>query len=414
MAALPDLHWVTIGGDLLAKARADRLFGLQPWLAAGWEQGSLVIFDGDIYRADQPVMANDPNPAVSQPTIDPITLPVHQGQSVDDWNTGLQASLPAVGSVNVGNWIQVISAMTMQTGGPFAGRNLSPGDRFVWTGSGNVSGTTDNEGIEIDTGWAYYPSASTSPPTGAIPDTVTTQAVPTPWSKVDISGGLKMAGDDNGLPGSAPAGEVWIVLSSAQAGGKQALFAYDQGALKWEELGGGAGGQPIDLTHGTPLINVGVPVGTIIDFAGNTVPGGWLKCDGSAYDPNLYPELKAILGRDQTPDLRNYFTRGGSGATPYDQHQDTTRMPRNSLRTGTDGDHDHAGLYVGSQGTGNPDGSADSTTAGTGVSYPRITERIRMDGDHRHTIHGGDAETNPKHVFVLKLIKASDNSVRVR
>ena len=47
----PDLAWVTIGGDLLAKARADRLFGLQPWTAGGWEQGSLVVYQGDVYRA---------------------------------------------------------------------------------------------------------------------------------------------------------------------------------------------------------------------------------------------------------------------------------------------------------------------------------------------------------------------------
>ena len=54
---LIDLRWVTVGGDLLAKSRADRLFGLQPWQNGGWEQGSLTVYDGDVYRATGPVTA---------------------------------------------------------------------------------------------------------------------------------------------------------------------------------------------------------------------------------------------------------------------------------------------------------------------------------------------------------------------
>ena len=106
---------------------------------------------------------------------------------------------------------------------------------------------------------------------------------------------------------------------------------------------GGVGGQPLDLTNGVQLVSIGVPVGTIIDYAGNNIPAGWLKCDGSSYNPSTYPELKAVLGRDTVPDLRNYFTRGGSGATPYTHHQDTTRTATKFfyLQTAKVATHDH-------------------------------------------------------------------------
>jgi hypothetical protein len=65
---------------------------------------------------------------------------------------------------------------------------------------------------------------------------------------VPIDGGLKVAQTDAALPQSAPAGEVWIVLSSGQAAGQQALYAYDPGTGLWQPLGGG--GTPIDLTGG--------------------------------------------------------------------------------------------------------------------------------------------------------------------
>ena len=69
-----DLRWVTVGGDLLAKSRADRLFGLQAWVAGGWEQGSLTVYGGDVYRATGPVTASDGPPAVSAPTTIPLPL----------------------------------------------------------------------------------------------------------------------------------------------------------------------------------------------------------------------------------------------------------------------------------------------------------------------------------------------------
>src|SRR5574343_1093758 len=39
-----------------------------------------------------------------------------------------------------------------------------------------------------------------------------------------------------------------------------------------------------------------IPVGTIIAWYSNTIPSGWLLCDGSTFDTVLYPDLFAVLG----------------------------------------------------------------------------------------------------------------------
>ena len=63
------------------------------------------------------------------------------------------------------------------------------------------------------------------------------------------------------------------------------------------------------------------PVGMIAPFGGpaNTIPDGWLPCDGSEYDPNQYPELSAAIDRSygggtayRLPDLRGRFALGAN------------------------------------------------------------------------------------------------------
>lgn len=40
----------------------------------------------------------------------------------------------------------------------------------------------------------------------------------------------------------------------------------------------------------------GVPVGTIISYAGKTIPDGWLLCNGAELSIDAYPELYAAIG----------------------------------------------------------------------------------------------------------------------
>ncbi len=39
-----------------------------------------------------------------------------------------------------------------------------------------------------------------------------------------------------------------------------------------------------------------IPPGTVIDFAGSSIPSGWLLCDGSFYGITAYPNLYAVIG----------------------------------------------------------------------------------------------------------------------
>lgn len=61
------------------------------------------------------------------------------------------------------------------------------------------------------------------------------------------------------------------------------------------------------------------PIGTIQTFAFNTVPEGWLVCDGGLLSINLFPELYSVIGtlfggngesNFALPDLRGRFVRG--------------------------------------------------------------------------------------------------------
>ncbi|MDR3256573.1 MAG: phage tail protein [Endomicrobium sp.] len=66
----------------------------------------------------------------------------------------------------------------------------------------------------------------------------------------------------------------------------------------------------------------GVPAGTVIAFAGNNVPKGYLPCDGRELDVSRYPDLFKAIGtiyggngstKFKVPDFRGMFLRGTGG-----------------------------------------------------------------------------------------------------
>ena len=68
------------------------------------------------------------------------------------------------------------------------------------------------------------------------------------------------------------------------------------------------------------------------------------------------------------------YSAGATGGATTDSH---------TLTVAEIPSHVHG--YTGVQGTGNPDGSTDSTTAGNTVSYPRVTELDYEGGGQAHT-----------------------------
>ena len=320
-------HWSQIGGDLLARSRADVLYGLNGWVAGNYEKGSLVNYLGDLYRADRPVLPAD----------------------------------------------------------------TAPGTKAV----------------------AANP--------GAVPPVVGVTAAP--WTKVPLSGGVKSVATDGDLPATAPASAVYLVISSARAGAKAALYSYDTGSTQWVELGGGAA-SPLTLDKGDMLIGVGCPIGTVAMWVLDALPPGWLKCDGATVDAALYPELAALF--PTLPDFRGSFLRGaglhgnaiwGDAARAVGSWQDDSTAPPNTAFTGTtssDGIHNHAANpHLSWHGLQNGGGSANLEWDG-GPSKVRADDWTTREGNHTHTvtIAGGDSETRPKNWAVHYIMKATDRTVK--
>lgn len=53
---------------------------------------------------------------------------------------------------------------------------------------------------------------------------------------------------------------------------------------------------------------IGIPVGTIIDFGGTTPPAGYLICDGREYSKDEYPKLAQVLQNTWGPQSTTTFT----------------------------------------------------------------------------------------------------------
>jgi microcystin-dependent protein len=173
-----------------------------------------------------------------------------------------------------------------------------------------------------------------------------------------------------------------------------------------------------------------VPPGVITPYGGdwNTIPAGWLNCDGSAVSTNDYPALFAAIGRTwgtpdfngdkfNLPDFRGRFPRGVSAGTARDPDA-ATRVKDANLFSGPAGDavatvedemigsHTHPitqsagdhllGVFV--QGSVNQ--GWDNPVSFNNYTAYNDTETFTL-GDDGFAGH----ETRPKNVGVLYLIK---------
>ena len=185
-----------------------------------------------------------------------------------------------------------------------------------------------------------------------------------------------------------------------------------------------------------------VPTGTVLAYAGQTSPTGWLVCDGTAYNQSDYADLFSALGsiyntqtnpttglawaapsatQFRVPDLRGLFLRGagtpsGQSTVTVGGHQ-AQATAKNGLSnssssvaasgsTSTDGSHSHT-TPGGVQG-----GSGGFTKADTASQGGPSTNSA---GSHSHTVSvsgtaaaqtiTGDPETRPMNRGVTYIIK---------
>ncbi|HUH38577.1 MAG TPA: tail fiber protein [Spongiibacteraceae bacterium] len=110
-----------------------------------------------------------------------------------------------------------------------------------------------------------------------------------------------------------------------------------------------------------PEVPVEVPLGTIMHFAADTPPGGWLVCDGTAVTA-LYPALRSFLldagspygvsGADPLlPDLRGEFVRGWDAGRGVDAGRVFGSAQGDALQ-----DHSHLSGTASNAGNANNEG----------------------------------------------------------
>lgn len=219
-------------------------------------------------------------------------------------------------------------------------------------------------------------------------------------------------------------------------------------------LASGVNGDFLQVLSGNIQFNStipgGIPTGTVVPFAANSAPSGWVICDGSLYgrnsfDPSPQVNLFGVIGTTYgfttisnfaVPDLRGMFVRGfdnGRGLDPLrvfgtdqtfavESHNHGGNTGNQSVGhthafSGTTGDqsqsHNHGyirtvsgtpgGIFAGG---GFIFGNATTSDASNGHTHNFSGTTGAVSADHTHSIPSyGQTETRPRNVAMNYIIK---------
>jgi len=152
--------------------------------------------------------------------------------------------------------------------------------------------------------------------------------------------------------------------------------------------------------------NNGNPAGTIITYAGASIPAGFLLCDGSAVSRTTYSALFTALGiawgqgdgstTFNLPDLRGRFLRGVDGAAG----NDPDKASRTATNTGG-----NTGNNVGSLQADDFKSHIHGGILMAGVSASNLGSTLPNTVSGGQTSATGGNETRPKNVDVNFIIK---------
>ena len=169
------------------------------------------------------------------------------------------------------------------------------------------------------------------------------------------------------------------------------------------------------------------PVGAVVQWFGQVVPDGWLRCDGSVFEVGEYPKLHQHLQANyhnyvlgETPDLRDYFLRSANSpdmdsVTYGKKFGFKTGQPYNfGVSTEPAGEHFH----LGSTGDGGSHSHSTTVYAGKGADSvsgknilrppssdakngQKVAYETGIQQDHHHDIQ---TETEPEHSHTVKVV----------
>lgn len=173
---------------------------------------------------------------------------------------------------------------------------------------------------------------------------------------------------------------------------------------------------------GSSWIALGVQAGFVQAFAGQTVPSGWLECNGEEKSRTTYATLFAAIGTSfgagdgsttfKLPDLRGEFVRGWDHGRAVDNGRAlgssqgyATAPPVSTSQQLLRGDGTKdSNLHVGSS---NPSysGFARSSKSGENVTATASDSNgSGLDVDI-FSVMAGDSETRPRNVALMYIIK---------
>lgn len=153
----------------------------------------------------------------------------------------------------------------------------------------------------------------------------------------------------------------------------------------------------------------GVPVGTIIPFAGNSIPEGYLSCDGSAISRTDYATLFAVIGTIHgsgdgnltfnLPDMRGRYFRGWTNYEPVGKYlQQGLPNITGSFDAGTfAGTTNGTGAFTGATAPYNW-AIRGTYTQGYGANYP-------FNASNSNSIYGRYGNVIPESISILYIIK---------
>ncbi|UUE09833.1 phage tail protein [Dickeya zeae] len=79
-------------------------------------------------------------------------------------------------------------------------------------------------------------------------------------------------------------------------------------------------------------ISVAELTGIPLPWPQASVPSGWLKCNGQAFDKNLYPRLAQVYPSGVLPDLRGEFIRGWDDGRGVDSNRSLLSLQGDAIR----------------------------------------------------------------------------------
>lgn len=168
------------------------------------------------------------------------------------------------------------------------------------------------------------------------------------------------------------------------------------------------------LIHGSHIVGFSdknfstAPLGTVLSFAGQTAPHGYLLCDGASYKVADYPDLYAVIGNiyggDSTnfnvPNLVDKFIQGSTASGAEKE----AGLPNITGQLGNDSDS-HAIFYAATT-NGAFTGSKKARLAGGGSSSGEWYASALLDASKSNAIYGNSDTVQPPALTMVYIIKA--------